>query len=122
MCTPRRNIYRRLALAVGVAALLAGPAAAALAPPGLRKTAPSSASGQRLNVPPTPVALVVQAPIKPVDYALPTMDGPGLPAENPNGVPEPASLLTGLLGGLALTAWARRRKGVASEAGEAEPA
>lgn len=108
MRIPRRNCYRHLALAMGVVAVLAGPAAAALAPKDLRLTAGQPPTGPRVAVPAMPVALVVQAPIKPTDYAEPTFDGPGFPAET---TPEPASLITGLLGGgLALTAWVRRRR------------
>ncbi|MFO0842162.1 MAG: hypothetical protein U0797_07135 [Gemmataceae bacterium] len=121
MRTPRRTSYRRFALTMGLVTALAGPAQAALAPIDLRIAPQRSAQVGKIAAPVIPICLVVQAPIKPTDYAKAAFDQPGFPAENPTGTPEPASLITGLLGGgVALTAWARRRRqgqGLAEDGG-----
>ncbi|MFO0881170.1 MAG: hypothetical protein U0840_27925 [Gemmataceae bacterium] len=57
--------------------------------------------------------MVVSAPIRPADVSGFVKDKPGFPTENPNGVPEPASLVTGLVGaGLAAMGWVRHRRRV----------
>jgi hypothetical protein len=61
------------------------------------------------------IPIVVKTPIIPQDTIKPAGGG-GPP---PNGAPEPASLVSGLVGsGIALAAWLRRRRRPTREGGE----
>lgn len=61
--------------------------------------------------PAVPVPIVVKCPTTPVDWGNPATDGPGFPSENPTHTPEPASVVSGLVGsGLVLATWLRKRR------------
>ncbi len=82
--------------------MVAGP------PSNYRKPAPPKA---RIPAPKTTIPLVVQVPTKLTDYVKPASDTPIFPIDNPPVVPEPTTLLTGLVGGgMALSAWVRYRR------------
>lgn len=72
---------------------------------------PAAGSQKKLSPHRVSTPLVVQAPARPTDWVAPTTTSGSFPTDSPNKVPEPASLISGLVGSsVALATWWKKRR------------